>query len=562
MKKEIKISHKNEIKRFEIPKTFSELKEIIQKCFKQMNNTEFQITYLDDEQDNVVISNEFDLEQVLLFMEKQKVGLLRAFLEISNEEFYASVDEVDKKSISNSILIDTNLIIIEDKLVEIKHEEKFEKKEEELKNDEQLIQNIENPKSIIEIKEESFLEEKKLVLGEMNEEKESIIGVIDINDNLFIFEENKGEFQIEEKKEKDGKVEIIEEKKELIKKEKNEVKKNNKNEIKEESTLNKKQIGNDKDYDNDLKKLIKSQNKELKKYLSKIIKKKFEKLKQNLVPKKIKKNSSEKKIEFQQLLTKSQKINSDLILHDIQCKGCEASQIIGIRYKCSICHNFDYCENCEEQLALLHNHPFLKIRIPLPNKEIFQKKELMKENERLLSKVDKKNLDCKCIGENYFEFEQGKSQITFTVKFENTGNLSFPNQYFLKNIHGIFGDKVNVNEVIMPGERVLIKINFITKNLKVGEYQSRWQLFDEKDCCFGCFADISFKVIPKKEILIDFPFNQDEIKNKEEKVVYRFYGKLSEMKNLYYLTDVPNEKILDALEKANGNMDEAIIHLL
>jgi len=34
--------------------------------------------------------------------------------------------------------------------------------------------------------------------------------------------------------------------------------------------------------------------------------------------------------------------------------------IKGIRYKCSICRDFDYCETCEERLG--HEHPFLKIR--------------------------------------------------------------------------------------------------------------------------------------------------------------------------------------------------------
>ena len=33
---------------------------------------------------------------------------------------------------------------------------------------------------------------------------------------------------------------------------------------------------------------------------------------------------------------------------------------MGIRYKCSICKDFDYCEICEERLG--HEHPFLKIK--------------------------------------------------------------------------------------------------------------------------------------------------------------------------------------------------------
>ena len=38
MKKEIKISLKNEIKRFEIPPTYKSLIEVIKKCFKQFKH--------------------------------------------------------------------------------------------------------------------------------------------------------------------------------------------------------------------------------------------------------------------------------------------------------------------------------------------------------------------------------------------------------------------------------------------------------------------------------------------------------------------------------------------
>jgi len=44
------------------------------------------------------------------------------------------------------------------------------------------------------------------------------------------------------------------------------------------------------------------------------------------------------------------------------CDGCESNPITGIRYKCAICPDFDYCEKCEETKE--HNHPFIKIRKP------------------------------------------------------------------------------------------------------------------------------------------------------------------------------------------------------
>lgn len=42
------------------------------------------------------------------------------------------------------------------------------------------------------------------------------------------------------------------------------------------------------------------------------------------------------------------------------CDGCNVNPIIGVRYKCSICKDFDYCQKCEESKD--HPHAFLKIK--------------------------------------------------------------------------------------------------------------------------------------------------------------------------------------------------------
>jgi hypothetical protein len=42
------------------------------------------------------------------------------------------------------------------------------------------------------------------------------------------------------------------------------------------------------------------------------------------------------------------------------CDGCGKKNIEGIRYKCAVCADFDYCEECEASKE--HVHPFLKIR--------------------------------------------------------------------------------------------------------------------------------------------------------------------------------------------------------
>jgi len=58
----------------------------------------------------------------------------------------------------------------------------------------------------------------------------------------------------------------------------------------------------------------------------------------------------------------------DPVSHEgIYCDVCEFP-ITGIRYKCSVCRDYDLCEDCE-RLENVHNieHPLLKIRTPLPN---------------------------------------------------------------------------------------------------------------------------------------------------------------------------------------------------
>ena len=45
------------------------------------------------------------------------------------------------------------------------------------------------------------------------------------------------------------------------------------------------------------------------------------------------------------------------------CDGCNGP-IIGTRYKCTICEDFDFCEKCEEKNNGDHGHPLLKIQNP------------------------------------------------------------------------------------------------------------------------------------------------------------------------------------------------------
>ena len=52
--------------------------------------------------------------------------------------------------------------------------------------------------------------------------------------------------------------------------------------------------------------------------------------------------------------------DNNTVVHElIECDGCGMSPLVGTRYKCSVCRNFDLCSRCEEIMD--HPHAFLKI---------------------------------------------------------------------------------------------------------------------------------------------------------------------------------------------------------
>jgi len=58
----------------------------------------------------------------------------------------------------------------------------------------------------------------------------------------------------------------------------------------------------------------------------------------------------------------SQPSSSKPVHARVQCDGCGQHPISGIRYKCSECPDFDYCETCEAKID--HPHSFIKIKNP------------------------------------------------------------------------------------------------------------------------------------------------------------------------------------------------------
>lgn len=120
----------------------------------------------------------------------------------------------------------------------------------------------------------------------------------------------------------------------------------------------------------------------------KLLEKEFEKMKKNLIQKTMEENNQilqtyvdklstfekERQAIFQTHLSKipQNKDNCNLsmsisaIHSNIKCELCSHQPIIGIRYKCAVCPNYNLCEECEEKNyeTKAHPHDFIRIRDP------------------------------------------------------------------------------------------------------------------------------------------------------------------------------------------------------
>jgi len=64
---------------------------------------------------------------------------------------------------------------------------------------------------------------------------------------------------------------------------------------------------------------------------------------------------------FTDYLRKKQADQRNTVFPSVACDGCDQTPIRGVRFMCSVCANYDLCENCEAAGVHAH-HAMLKIR--------------------------------------------------------------------------------------------------------------------------------------------------------------------------------------------------------
>ena len=171
----------------------------------------------------------------------------------------------------------------------------------------------------------------------------------------------------------------------------------------------------------------------------------------------------------------------EVVVHEyITCDGCQMSPLCGIRYKCTMCHDFDLCANCEETLN--HPHPFIKIRQPMRTgaqaiwgnsrpsfsesgpcfgrikemiavhiKEMIRKKYKVKVVQTLHSK----NI-------NVFP----GTEVNFEWELMNKGRIAWPEGSKLVMTKGDFAAKEVVLPAVEPGQKVCVRVSAVAPDVE------------------------------------------------------------------------------------------------
>lgn len=160
-------------------------------------------------------------------------------------------------------------------------------------------------------------------------------------------------------------------------------------------------------------------------------------------------------IKNSQLIPPNQNINSNIVHKGIKCNQCGKNNIIGIRYKCSTCPNYNLCEDCEEDSTHDEDHIFVKIREP-----VSAEKQL---EEKITQSMLKRNTKDFTVEPKVIKIRQSDYINLVPVTLTNNGDLPWKKGTVFKCIkeksNVLVGD-LDINEDIKPGNSVTLELVF------------------------------------------------------------------------------------------------------
>ena len=146
---------------------------------------------------------------------------------------------------------------------------------------------------------------------------------------------------------------------------------------------------------------------------------------------------------------------------EIKCNKCNKKPIVGFRYKCTICDNYNLCEQCEENTD--HIHDFIKI-----NEEEKEEEKILSEkindiiisdnnnenkiniSDEIIKNKDEEKYSFKILSKDEEFFISNNSNYEkVSIILKNDGNLDWP-EFETKLICDTNNSLLGFNDIVLP----------------------------------------------------------------------------------------------------------------
>ncbi len=169
----------------------------------------------------------------------------------------------------------------------------------------------------------------------------------------------------------------------------------------------------------------------------------------------------------------------------IKCNECNCQEIVGPRFKCLKCEDYNLCQKCEEETEHYIDHIFIKIYQNDSDKEVnYDSLDIKYKNEGLNYLVYSNNL----------KFKRNMTNTT-RIKLKNNGYLDWEfgfKFHCLNDYSELIGESVSINSVLSPETDIEVDLIFkldkneiSLNNTNRSLYVSYWQMFTLNDLPFG-----------------------------------------------------------------------------